>query len=235
MMFPKYLPPSAVLAVVLLAPGASTGGNWFPTIGTFATFPGNQKGYGLGFYSPSYYGYPLDDMNLGYFGGGDYTRNYAYGRGYAFGDYRGPVPGKVYYPDWREDPGAYPLSPPPGFLSGKPMPPAATAAPRPVQARTEGTGKSARILVKTPAEARVWFDDNQTQQSGPLRRFVTPGLTEGEKYTYDIRARWTRDGREVEQTQAVSVQAGSEYQVTFPLETTTSNAWSGPKMPPLGK
>jgi len=233
MMFHKYPTLSALLAVVLLAPAASAGGTWFPNIGTFASFPGNQNGYGLGFYSPSYYGYPLGDTNLGYYGGGDYTRNYAYGRGYAFGDYRGPVPGKVYYPDWRENPGAYPLSPPPACLAGKQV-----AAVKPVQARAahvSEAGSSARILVQVPADARIWFEDNQTQQTGPLRRFTTPALTEGEKYTYEIRARWMRDGREVEQTQSVAVQPGSEYQVTFPLETARRDAWSGPKLPPLGE
>jgi uncharacterized protein (TIGR03000 family) len=230
MTFRRLHTAAALLALVSLAAAASAGGTWFPNIGTFATFPGNQQGYGLGFYSPSYYGYPLNDTGPGYYGGGDYTRYYAYGRGYAFGDYRGPVPGKVYYGDWREDPGAYPLSPPPAFLAGKQVPPQHAA---PVPAAKAPEARNARVVVQVPADARVWFDDNQTGQKGSLRRFVTPGLTPGEKFTYEIRARWKQDGRDVEQTQTVAVQAGSEYQVTFPREAAGSASWSGPRLPSL--
>jgi uncharacterized protein (TIGR03000 family) len=47
------------------------------------------------------------------------------------------------------------------------------------------------------------------------RVFVTPPLDVGSSYTYSIRARWTEDGKPVEQTRNVPVKTGAQVRVDF--------------------
>jgi uncharacterized protein (TIGR03000 family) len=68
---------------------------------------------------------------------------------------------------------------------------------------------TAHILVKIPADAEVWFGQGKTQQSGAQREFVSPALSPGKDYTYDIKARWMEGGQEVVQTRRVDVTAGA--------------------------
>lgn len=83
-----------------------------------------------------------------------------------------------------------------------------------------GNGKDApaRLQVRLPApDAMVWFGESRTTQTGLVREFESPVLTAGRTYTYDIKARWTEGGKEIEQTQSVSVQAGQGVAVVFPV------------------
>jgi uncharacterized protein (TIGR03000 family) len=48
-----------------------------------------------------------------------------------------------------------------------------------------------------------------------MRRFVSPLLKPGREYTYQVRARWMEDGREVVQSRRVTVSAGAEVSVDF--------------------
>jgi uncharacterized protein (TIGR03000 family) len=67
-----------------------------------------------------------------------------------------------------------------------------------------------------PADADVWFDGFHTHQQGTTRSFVTPLLTPGKSFFYDIRARWTNNqGQAVERTRKVTVQAGQNVTVDF--------------------
>jgi uncharacterized protein (TIGR03000 family) len=74
---------------------------------------------------------------------------------------------------------------------------------------------AAKVHVRVPAAATVWFEGDQTRQTGPARDFVSPPLTPGQTYTYDVRARWTENGRPVEQTRTVRVRAGDTSTVDF--------------------
>ena len=49
--------------------------------------------------------------------------------------------------------------------------------------------------------AEVWFNGTPTTSTGPARQFASPPLTPGTRYSYDIRATWNENGREVTQTQ----------------------------------
>lgn len=71
----------------------------------------------------------------------------------------------------------------------------------------------AAIRVRLPADADLWFEGRKTAQTGAARRFVTPALRPGEDYTYDIRARWTEEGREVTRTHRLQVRAGQQLTV----------------------
>ena len=74
---------------------------------------------------------------------------------------------------------------------------------------------TAHVMVKVPADAEVWFGQGKTQQSGTMREFVSPALTPGQDFTYDIKARWTEGGQEVVQTRHVDVSAGAWKTVDF--------------------
>src|SRR5262249_61454712 len=66
----------ALTAFPLLAPPIARGG--------YPVYRGGGFGFGLGFFAPSYYGYPLDDTTAGYYGGGRYREYYSYGRRFGW-------------------------------------------------------------------------------------------------------------------------------------------------------
>jgi uncharacterized protein (TIGR03000 family) len=163
-------------------------------------------GFPLGFFAPSYYGYPLDDMAAGYYGGGRYREYYSYGRGYGWANYPGPVPGPVYrheYSSVLPPQRLRPTAPPPA----PPIHPHLTSSPG---------GNVAYLAVQVPADAEVWLEGTKTRQSGASRLFVSPPLQAGGHYAYSVRARWTEDGRETEQTQEVVIRPGERASVRFP-------------------
>jgi uncharacterized protein (TIGR03000 family) len=88
----------------------------------------------------------------------------------------------------------------------KPYRPEVSVAPDPM---------SAIMDVRVPAGAEIWFEGAKTGQSGSTRTFVSPPLEKGQTFTYEIRARWTQDGKPVEQTRHVNVRAGENVQVDF--------------------
>jgi len=60
-----------------------------------------QDGYPIGSRPPWHYGYNMHDYAAGYFGGGNYTNYYAYGRGgVSIGNFPDSLPGPV----WTRDP-----------------------------------------------------------------------------------------------------------------------------------
>ena len=44
---------------------------------------------------------------------------------------------------------------------------------------------------------------------------MSPTLTPGQDYTYEVKARWTEDGKEVVQTRQVDVSAGAWKTIDF--------------------
>jgi uncharacterized protein (TIGR03000 family) len=89
---------------------------------------------------------------------------------------------------------------------------------------TGGVGQpanTARVLVRVPTDAQVWFNDTQMTSTGSVREFVSPPLTAEKKSVYDIRARWMENGREVTQTKTIDVTPGARVQVDFPKDSIT--------------
>jgi uncharacterized protein (TIGR03000 family) len=74
---------------------------------------------------------------------------------------------------------------------------------------------TAEIEVRVPADAELWFNGAKTRRTGAVRVFESPPLEPGANYTYDVKARWTEDGQEVERTLRVPVAAGVRKSVTF--------------------
>jgi uncharacterized protein (TIGR03000 family) len=74
----------------------------------------------------------------------------------------------------------------------------------------------AQIDLQVPADAQVWFDGEKTTQTGSPRQFVSPPLTPGRAYTYEVRAAWKEGGREVMESRRLSVRAGDHLTASFP-------------------
>jgi uncharacterized protein (TIGR03000 family) len=75
---------------------------------------------------------------------------------------------------------------------------------------------TAHIAMRMPVSAEVWFDGEKKDSTGEFRVFRSPPLTPGHQYTYEVRARWNENGREVTQTQKVTVTAGGDVTIDFP-------------------
>ena len=71
------------------------------------------------------------------------------------------------------------------------------------------------IDVRVPADAKIWFDDDATKQTGAERQFASPPLTPGKYFEYQIRAQWNENGKKKEQTRRVTFQAGDRIHLEF--------------------
>jgi uncharacterized protein (TIGR03000 family) len=80
----------------------------------------------------------------------------------------------------------------------------------------------ARVTVTVPADAEVSFDGTMTLSKGAVRQYDSPPLEPGTRYTYDVKATWNENGREVTQTQRVEVTAGAHVNVSFPAPPKTT-------------
>jgi uncharacterized protein (TIGR03000 family) len=78
------------------------------------------------------------------------------------------------------------------------------------------------VNLSVPADAKVWFDDSPTGQTGTSRRFQSPPLAVGQDYVYQIRVQWTQDGKEVTRTREVVVHAGDVVNLDLGASTATS-------------
>ncbi len=159
-----------------------------------------QLPFGSRAFPPSYYGYELDEYAAGYFGGGRYTRYYAYGRGpgLTIANFPGPVP-------------TYPY---PWLGPGKYMPAGRATAPLYIHEPAP-----CNIVVWVPEDAELWVDGYKTTSTGAGRVLVSPPLDPGLRHDYELKARWAGpDGKPVEQTQVIGVYAGDRTVVRFPAQ-----------------
>ena len=127
-----------------------------------------------------------------YYGGGDYRTLYAY-----YPDRPPQWPGAPGYYDrpWvRETIIYYPAS-------------QAAALPRPVAPVV--------IDVVVPAEAELWIEGKKMGQTAEQRKFISPPLEAGRRFSYDFRIRFKDDGREQTKTRSLDVLAGGSYTVDF--------------------
>jgi uncharacterized protein (TIGR03000 family) len=80
-------------------------------------------------------------------------------------------------------------------------------------AMAEETDTTATIVVRVPADARLYFDDQATQQTGTRRTFSTPGLQAGREYFYRVKAEVRRGGAVHSRVERITVRAGQTTQV----------------------
>jgi uncharacterized protein (TIGR03000 family) len=153
-----------------------------------------------GFYPGYYYGYPSygDYSSYGYYAPYSYYPSYDSGYGSQ------PDPG---YPDLY---GGVAPSYPGGYLT---LEPPSTASPNPASAQADST---AHVTVSVPANAELWVDGSKTTSTGAVREFQSPPLNPGQ-YTYEVRAHWMENGRDITQTRKVAVSPGAHIAVDFPI------------------
>ena len=73
----------------------------------------------------------------------------------------------------------------------------------------------AEIAMRVPDGARIWFDGEETTQTGTSRKFVSPPLDPGREYTYEVRVQWKEGEDMVERTRRLTVQAGDHIGLEF--------------------
>lgn len=192
--------------------------------------PGHSHAHGGGFHGGGFHagGYHFGGYHGGYHHGGYHNRPY-YGRyhygGYRFGPYYGLYSSYPYYdPDLGSgsvyDPGYTGLYDQPApsatdepTLGGSPL---SSGPPYPVATSATQDDPRAHITVNVPADARVWFDNTRMTSTGPAREYISPPVTPGHRYSYNLKVSWNENGHAVTQTQTVEVTAGGHVAATFP-------------------
>ena len=84
-------------------------------------------------------------------------------------------------------------------------------------AQTTSAGPTGRgtVVIRLPADARLFADDTALRMTGPERKFVTPELPADMEYTYRFRAEYERDGETIGVTKRVAVRPGRAVVVEF--------------------
>lgn len=103
-------------------------------------------------------------------------------------------------------------------LGGTYAPPFITSADiilSPQSIAPKKTDNKAHIWVRVPENAEVWVDGVKTKQTGEARYFFSPPLTPGKKYVYQVRIHWTKDGKSMEKSERMLVQAGASIHRDF--------------------
>jgi uncharacterized protein (TIGR03000 family) len=81
------------------------------------------------------------------------------------------------------------------------------------------TGQKARrpvqITIRVPDGSQIWFDGEQTAQTGTTRVFVSPPLEPGRDYHYEVLARWQDGEGTVERTRRLRFRAGDTIGLDF--------------------
>jgi uncharacterized protein (TIGR03000 family) len=90
---------------------------------------------------------------------------------------------------------------------------------RAAQPNRAGEKRAVEITLHVPEDATVWIDGNQTTSTGTTRLFACPPIPAGRNYSYEVRVRWTEEGRTVERKRQLSFQAGDH--ITLDLASGT--------------
>lgn len=166
----------------------------------YGSYPGYGYGYGCGMF-PGYYGVGL---GLGGLGLGGYGVALGYGGYGAYGAYPGIDPYLLQQQIIQQQNGVgqnpYPqpiVNLPPGEHMPSP--------------RTD----VAELVVNVPDDAEVWIEGVKMKQTGTRRRFTSPTLMPGVSYAYEVRATWTQNGRQVSDSNQVTLHAGDRASLTF--------------------
>jgi uncharacterized protein (TIGR03000 family) len=73
----------------------------------------------------------------------------------------------------------------------------------------------ATVVVKLPADARLYAETRALTLTGTERKFVSPELPAGQDFVYRFRAEYDRDGETVSITKKVAVRAGAVVSLEF--------------------
>ena len=73
----------------------------------------------------------------------------------------------------------------------------------------------ARVVVRAPADAKLWVDQVECPLTGAVRSFDTPALAANEGYSYTLRIALQRNGQTIEETRRVPLTPGRQVEVDF--------------------
>jgi uncharacterized protein (TIGR03000 family) len=73
----------------------------------------------------------------------------------------------------------------------------------------------AHLTVLVPANAELWFNDTKVTGEGTARKFASPALTPGQRYSYEVRAQWKQNGQTITKTHELTVKAGAHLDLDF--------------------
>lgn len=99
---------------------------------------------------------------------------------------------------------------------------------------TVSSGARAAIMVRLPADARLYADGAPLRLTGAERRFTTPELPAGMEYTYRLTAEYERNGEVVSVTRRVAVRAGGSETVEF-ADLTAARTTTGAPAPAVAR
>jgi uncharacterized protein (TIGR03000 family) len=200
-------------AVLLAAPGAGQA---------------QRGGHGGGHFGGGHFGGGFGGARFGGYHGGFYRGGYGYSHAYPHFGYRNYYP---YYGLYGYSPSYYDTYPyawsDPGYTGSytyvAPSYPDSYATVTPPASGYQSyyyapaqPDRTAHVTVNVPPNAQVWFEGVKTTSTGAVREYQSPSLKPGSRYTYEVRARWMANGKEVTQTQRVGVTAGARVNVRFP-------------------
>jgi uncharacterized protein (TIGR03000 family) len=174
---------------------------------------GSGSGYNYGCCGGSGYSYGCSGSSYSCFG----SSSMCYG-GSA------PIPTPIYdpYPSYPSLPGVAP--PPPSIPYAPPEvapgPTGLNTGVRPAGHNTaalasNGPTGRATVLVKLPADARLYADSKALNLTGTERKFVSPELPAGQEFVYRFRAEYERGGETLSVTKKVPVKAGATLTIEF--------------------
>jgi uncharacterized protein (TIGR03000 family) len=209
----------AVVAAVLLTAG--------PALAQHFGGGGHGGFHGGGFHSGGFHGggFHGGSFHPGGFHGGIFRHG-----GFFPGYYSNAYPSYGYYPSYSYYPPydlEYGSAPDLGYFDSyggvapsdsggyQALEPPSTVSPDTASAQADPT---AHVTVRVPANAELWFNGSTTTSAGSVREFQSPPLGPG-RYTYEIRAHWTENGRDITQTQKVAVSPGAHLTVDFPVQS----------------
>lgn len=75
----------------------------------------------------------------------------------------------------------------------------------------------AKVIVRLPAEAKLYADGIETTLTSNERVFTTPALVPGQPFQYVMKAEFNQDGKPVSESRRVVVQAGETSVLDFSL------------------
>jgi uncharacterized protein (TIGR03000 family) len=162
---------------------------------------GGYGGFGLGYGLGGYGGYGVGYSGYGNYGGGYGGYNSYYSApSYAYSNYA---------PYYSVDSSAY-------YPPTTTIPPGDGTAAVPAASQGTTADNKAHMLVVVPENSEVWFQGQKMTASGTQREFVSPPLTQGDKYDYQIRVRYTKeDGQVVDETRTVHVKTNDQWSIDF--------------------
>ena len=88
------------------------------------------------------------------------------------------------------------------------------------------------LVVRLPAEAKLLIGNSSTEQTGNERSFLSPALTVGKDYTYELTMTWNEGGNAKQESRTVTVRPGERTVVDFSIPLAKPKVEPKPKPAP---